>query len=233
MINVYCDESCHLEHDRQKSMVLGAVWVEIDHVKSISKDIKAIKAKHGIKSHAEIKWTGVATKNLDYFKDLITYFFKNDNLHFRGLIIPDKSKLEHEAFNQTHDDFYYKMYFNMLKVIWQKDNNYKVYIDLKDTNGARKIKKLHEVLCNNSYDFEKEMIQDIQLIRSHESTLMQYTDLISGAISYINRGLHSSKAKLDLVEHIKTLSGYHLTKTTYLTELRFNLLIWEPERCID
>jgi hypothetical protein len=24
--NVYCDESCHLEHDRQQAMVLGAVW---------------------------------------------------------------------------------------------------------------------------------------------------------------------------------------------------------------
>ena len=25
-VNVYCDESCHLEHDRQSVMVLGAVW---------------------------------------------------------------------------------------------------------------------------------------------------------------------------------------------------------------
>jgi len=24
--NVYCDESCHLENDNQKIMVLGAVW---------------------------------------------------------------------------------------------------------------------------------------------------------------------------------------------------------------
>jgi hypothetical protein len=25
VFNVYCDESCHLEHDRQKVMVLGAI----------------------------------------------------------------------------------------------------------------------------------------------------------------------------------------------------------------
>jgi hypothetical protein len=24
--NVYCDESCHLENDGQKAMVLGSVW---------------------------------------------------------------------------------------------------------------------------------------------------------------------------------------------------------------
>jgi hypothetical protein len=24
--NIYCDESCHLENDKQEVMVLGAVW---------------------------------------------------------------------------------------------------------------------------------------------------------------------------------------------------------------
>ena len=28
--NVYCDESCHLEHDRQKVMILGATWCPLD-----------------------------------------------------------------------------------------------------------------------------------------------------------------------------------------------------------
>jgi len=231
--NVYCDESCHLEHDNQKSMVLGAVWVDADCVKSISKDIKGIKEKHGIKSHAEIKWTGVSKSKLDYYKELLSYFFHNPNLNYRGLIIPDKSVLTHERYNQTHDDFYYKMYFNMLKVVWQRGDRYRIYIDLKDTNGARKIKKLHDVLCNNSYDFQREMIQDIQLIRSHESTLIQLSDLISGAISYVNRGLSGSTAKLEIVEYLKNLSGYSLNKTTYLTELRFNLLIWEPCECTE
>jgi hypothetical protein len=26
VLNVYCDESCHLENDHQTAMVLGAVW---------------------------------------------------------------------------------------------------------------------------------------------------------------------------------------------------------------
>jgi len=24
--NIYCDESCHLEHDRQPIMVIGGMW---------------------------------------------------------------------------------------------------------------------------------------------------------------------------------------------------------------
>lgn len=28
--NLYCDESCHLENDHQKVMVLGAVWCPLE-----------------------------------------------------------------------------------------------------------------------------------------------------------------------------------------------------------
>lgn len=31
--NIYCDESCHLEHDRQKAMVLGGIWCPYDNRK--------------------------------------------------------------------------------------------------------------------------------------------------------------------------------------------------------
>lgn len=30
IVNVYCDESCHLGNDHQKVMVLGAVWYPFD-----------------------------------------------------------------------------------------------------------------------------------------------------------------------------------------------------------
>ena len=33
--NVYCDESCHLEHDRQSIMVLGAVWCPLEKTRAI------------------------------------------------------------------------------------------------------------------------------------------------------------------------------------------------------
>ncbi len=26
VLNVYCDETCRLEHDQQKVMILGAIW---------------------------------------------------------------------------------------------------------------------------------------------------------------------------------------------------------------
>ena len=57
--NVYCDESCHLEHDKINDMVLGAVWCSQDKIKEVNKCIKKIKEKHGVRNEAEIKWTKI------------------------------------------------------------------------------------------------------------------------------------------------------------------------------
>ena len=41
--NIYCDESCYLEHDPDKVMVLGAVWCPADKTAEIENRIKDIK----------------------------------------------------------------------------------------------------------------------------------------------------------------------------------------------
>jgi hypothetical protein len=48
IFNVYCDESCHLEHDRQSVMVLGAVCCPLEKAREISVHIREIKARHGL-----------------------------------------------------------------------------------------------------------------------------------------------------------------------------------------
>ncbi len=59
-------------------------------------------------------------------------------LHFRALIVADKARLNHQQYRQSHDDWYYKMYFSMLKTIFEPDAGYHVYIDIKDTLGMRR-----------------------------------------------------------------------------------------------
>ena len=60
MINVYCDESCHLEHDNSNIMVIGGVWCSKNRVKAISDKIKALKEQYQIKPNTEIKWVKVS-----------------------------------------------------------------------------------------------------------------------------------------------------------------------------
>jgi len=142
--NVYCDESCHLENDGQKAMVLGAVWSPKGKRLEIAERIREIKQKHGLERDFEIKWTKVSPSKLAFYQDIIDYFFDDDDLHFRGLVVPDKSVLDHERHQQDHDDWYYKMYFTMLKTIFDPESRYYVYVDIKDTLGHEKIEKLQD-----------------------------------------------------------------------------------------
>jgi hypothetical protein len=227
IFNVYCDESCHLEHDHQKAMVLGAIWCPLDNSREIAVRLREIKQKHGLTPQFEVKWTKVSPAKTRLYLDLVDYFFDDDDLHFRALIVPDKSKLRHDAIpGQNHDTWYYKMYFDMLKVIFRPDAGYRVYLDIKDTRGAEKTAKLHEVLCNNMYDFSRNVIERVQLVHSHEIEQLQLADLLIGAISYLNRGLQGSQAKEALVARIQERSGYSLTKTTLYREDKVNLFRW-------
>lgn len=226
--NVYCDESCHLEQDHIPVMVLGAVWCPKNTSKRIGRDIRAIKEKHGLKPYFEIKWTKVSAVKQHFYHELIDYFFDNQELHFRALVVADKSKLDHELFGQDHNVFYYKMFFYVIRNILANDNRYRIYLDIKDTLGREKIDVLSNVLQNARYDFDRKLIEHIQHIQSHEVEQLQLADLFIGAIGYANRGLSSSEGKLALIDHIKRRSRKTLVQSTLPSEQKFNIFIWEP-----
>jgi len=229
-INIYCDESCHLENDPHTVMVLGAIWCPAGQSRAIAENLRAIKTRHGLKADFEFKWTKVSPAKLEFYRDVVDYFFDTGDLHFRALIVPDKTILRHELFNQDHETWYYKMYFDMLKIILNRDNCHRVYVDIKDTNSAHKLKKLKEVLRTNAYDYDRTIIERLQAVRSHEIEQIQLADLLIGVVSYANRGLTTSKAKTSLVEQVRARSRYNLTITTLLSESKFNLFRWYPRQ---
>jgi hypothetical protein len=227
IFNIYCDESCHLENDAQRAMVLGAIWCPWDKTREIAVRLREIKQKHGIPRSFEVKWTKVSAAKKEFYLDLVDYFFDDDDVRFRCLVVPDKSLLRHSAFSgQTHDAWYYKMYFDMLKVIFNPNAQYRIYLDIKDTCGSRKAAKLHEVLCHSMYDFSQMVIKSLQLVRSHEIEQIQLADLLIGAVSYLNRGLSGNSGKMALIDRIQQRSRYSLNKTTLLREEKMNIFVW-------
>lgn len=228
--NVYCDESCYMENDDSNIMAIGGIWCPKEKIREINARIKEIKQKYNVNPKSEIKWTKVTPAKKNLYIDLINFFFDYKDLHFRIIII-DKTTLNHERYHQTHEDFYYKSYFQMLSFIFDKNQQYNVYVDIKDTHSNAKCLKLQEVCCNKKYDFSHRLITKIQPIRSHESNILQLADVLIGAITFANRKFPKdefrSEAKKEIIEKIKERSDYKLTKTTYLTERKFNIFFWE------
>ena len=152
-------------------------------------------------------------------------------LHFRGLVVQHKERLNHQQFNKgSHDAFYYKMYFSLLNKILSPDQIYNIYLDIKDTRGRQRLKLLREVLCNNVHDFTSEMIGHIQNVHSGELELMQLADLFLGAVAYRHRGKTGSSAKLALVHRIEKLHQRSLLHSTSLSEQKLNLFLFTPEQ---
>ena len=165
--NIYCDESCHLERNDSCAMILGAVWCPLNETSRIATQLREIKERHGLPKWFEIKWSKVTPSKTEFYHDLIDYFFDEGDLHFRALVVPDKQMLRHDEFGQDHDMWYYKMYFDMLKVLISPNQQYRVYIDIKDTHGGAKVRKLHEVLQNAHYDFKRNIIERFQILKVH------------------------------------------------------------------
>lgn len=232
--NIYCDESCHLEHDGINSMVIGAIWCPEEKVAEANYRIKEIKLDNGISATNELKWVKVSNSKLKAYMDLIDYFFDDDDLHFRCVLVPDKNNLDHKRFKQTHDDWYYKIYFDMLKVILNPSDTYNVYADIKDSNSYYKLKRLQDICSNSMFDFSSSrIIKRMQPIRSEEVQIMQLVDLLIGAVCNENRVFPEShvksEAKQAVIARIKERSRYSLKKSTLYREDKFNILRWEAQ----
>jgi len=174
-INIYCDESCHLQNDKEPVMVIGAVYCPIEKKEEIFERLYSFKVKHNLipknkkndkdnRPYYELKWNKVSKSKIEYYKDVINYFFDDDDLQFRVLVVSNKTDIDYEKFNHTHDTFYYKMYFGMLKAILNPENSHHIYIDIKDTKSKEKVHKLEQVLRNDKYDYSKEIIKKVRFV---------------------------------------------------------------------
>jgi len=197
--------------------------------REISIKIRELKAEYN--ARGEVKWIKVSPAKEEFYSKLIELFFSTNELNFRGLIVTDKEKLDHSYFNQgSHDSFYYKMYYYLLRNILLPENKYQIYLDIKDTRSQLKIEKLREILCNTFQDFDGHMICRMQHIRSHESEILQLADFLLGAVAYGVRGLTTSKTKVLLVKKITTLCGTDITQSTPPWEEKFNLFVFSPKQ---
>jgi hypothetical protein len=226
ILNVYCDESCHLENDIAEIMVVGAIYCYSVDTKKIYNDIKKIKVAHGFATSYEAKWTRITEGNLQLMKSLVDYFFLNESLRFRCYVI-DKSGLNHQNYKQDHDMFYYKMLYRNLEFILKKSKELNIYLDIKDTKSSKKIKKLKEFLNNFSRNKNYGTVTNIQAIHSHESQLIQLADLFIGASRYKNENLNTNRTKIEFIDYLESKYQISLLLNSTLSCDKFNIFHWD------
>ena len=227
--NLYCDESCHLEHDDSDVMVLGALIIPKDKRQEITENILQIKARYGVKARTEVKWTKASMPKIDLYKDLLNCFFLDDDMRFR-VLVAKKTRLNHEAWSQSHNDWYYKMYFTMLNRLFDSTKHlqrvrghqgHALRATYRETGGSAS----KTATTTSTY----ECIKKVQPIRSDEVQMMQITDVINGAVCRANRTTipQPSGAKAEILDYIRMRSKLRLTQSTTLGTRKFNIFVWE------
>lgn len=216
--NLYCDESTHLIHDGHPYMLLSYISIAYPQIRLAKEEIKAIKRKFNYTE--ELKWTNVHSATYKVYAELLDWFFMND-LEFRAVVV-DKSQIDEKRADYSFNDFYFRMYFQLLHTKVDFQNRYNVILDIKDTCSGEKLEKMKKIMSYNS------SIGTLQFIPSRESVFIQLADVLMGAINYnlrIQKGDVKGNviAKLKLIEKIKRHSNISLNTTTPLSRNKFNL----------
>ncbi len=216
--NIYCDESTHLEYDGQPYMIYGYVSIAYNQMKLAKKQIARIKETYN--HRGELKWTDISEKTYPLYKEIVDYFFMTD-CNFRAVIV-DKSQIDNNRPDYTFNDFYFRMYFQLLHHKIDMENVYNIYFDIKDTCSQKKLHKLRDILKWNA------TIRNFQFMRSHESCFIQLADVLMGAINYhlrIEKGILEGKsvAKRKIVQTIREHTNLPLNTTTIKDAKKFNL----------
>lgn len=223
---IYCDESCHLQHDGSNVMVLGALRCEAAHVERIVREIKALRVAHNY--HTELKWTKLLAKQWPFYQALLDLLLAEPALSFKATVVLNKNLLDHDQYNSgSHGTFYYKMAYYCLRDFLIPSQSYRVYLDYMDTLGATKASELSNVLHNQ---LRGSVHVDVQIIRSHESQLIQLCDLLIGAIAYANREdlAGKSKIKSEIIAYLQQRLCRHLNVATPPWEEKFNIFRFSP-----
>lgn len=216
--NLYCDESTHLIHDGHPYMLLSYISIAYPQIRLAKEEIKAIKRKFNYTE--ELKWTNVHSATYKVYAELVDWFFMNE-LEFRTVVV-DKSQIDEKRAYYSFNDFYFRMYFQLLHTKVDFQNRYNVFLDIKDTCSGEKLEKMKKIMSYNS------SIGTLQFIPSRESVFIQLADVLMGAINYnlrIQKGDVKGNviAKLKLIEKIKRHSNISLNTTTPLSRNKFNL----------
>ncbi|TRW97059.1 DUF3800 domain-containing protein [Flavobacterium gawalongense] len=226
----YIDESCHLENDHIPVMCIGYIKVPMQQYIQLKGEFNQILERNN--QHSELKWNKFSNARTELYKELVDFFFRTP-LEFRCILVKYKERLNHKDFNQgSHDNFYYKMIYFLLRPNESNGNEYRVFIDVKDTRGREKLKKINEVF-DIEYKRKTPFVQ-FQHLHSHDNVFFQLADFFIGAITYKSRVVledikNPIPSKMDFIKYLEQKSGFNLEEGTEPWETKFNIFDHQPK----
>lgn len=224
---IYCDESrldvFTSKNNHSNFMVIGGLWLMKEDREVFKKDIEAFRAKYSC--FGEIKWNKVSTSKLEFYLNLIDYFFdKGEELRFRCIVI-DKTKIDLALYHKSDAELsFYKFYYQLLHHWIMDFNTYSIYLDTKTNRVHDRLKTLHKCLISSHIT---STIKKVQALPSDEVIFIQLVDLLSGAVSAkFNEDVKGKNKKLIIQKIEERLT--HEVMPTSRDYSKFNIFKIDP-----
>lgn len=227
--NIFCDESRQDLLARQQSInknncycCIGGLMIPLEARNRIKSEIQGLQKKYN--TYGELKWGTVSRNKINFYLDLIDYFFEEPELSFRTIVI-DARKINNTIYNDSDQELgYYKFYYQML-VHWLNPNaTYRIYTDQKTNRDKQRLKEL-KLILNRSY-YCKSPVQSIQAIDSNQSLVLQMENILMGGVGYKYNWNHTgiSSSKNLLVQKIESHLNHEICHTDK-SEAKFNVFV--------
>jgi len=200
---LYCDESS--DKGPKYSDFFGGCIVSLEDLAPISAALEAKKAELNLKH--EVKWSRVTKNYLDKYIALVDLFFhyvRSGRIRVR--IMFRKTQNQYRRTELTHDDKYFKLYYQFIKHGFglksipsgAGDVYVRIYLDqLPDSKErcAQFKRYLYTMPCTQDFHGSPLKIResDIAEVLSHEHVLLQCTDIVLGAMFFRLNNLHEAK----------------------------------------
>ena len=171
-IDVYCDEAYpdlfSSKNPQARYLFIGSIWLRSDDRDRFKADIHRIRDKHKI--GGEFKWTKISPSKIDFYKELLTWFYEQgEDLRFRCIAV-DYKQVDLIKFHQSDQKLgFYKFYYQMLHHWIYDDNEYHIFCDYKHNRLRDRLHTLRNCLSNASL---AATVKNVQSIRSKESVLI-------------------------------------------------------------
>ena len=217
---VYCDESNpEILTDRSANdfLLIGGIWIPKTYRESLKEEIKAIKSKHNYRN--EIKWNKVAPSSVDFYLDLLRYFFSTEDIRFRVLVVKSDEIDSVKFHNGDGELSFYKFYYQLLQHWILSYNSYSIFLDHKINKNTKRVSKLKEVLENANLTSE---IASVQALPSEQSLGIQLADFLTGIVNAKFNQKISSSSKLQILKELESLIGHPIMPTPK-AESKFNI----------
>lgn len=198
--DLYCDES----GTDKNNFYFGAIHCSRARANILEKEILAFRIRTGL--NGEMKWTKVSKRMLAEYTEF-TDIFLNDL--YTTFILSRISKGEYwRKLATSNDSRFLHAYFHFLEQAMKGYARYAVFLD-ETSSKPYKFKSFHYALNLPDIKYHRQKkVHTFKTICSHESNLIQLTDVLLGALSSTPESLHKTTLSNHVQEKMKASTKY-------------------------